>query len=506
MHLAAQSGPVLFHKARSVTVTLENSFLAPRTRPTGRSGLWLAEARALMLLAAPLIATQLAQMATMTTDVIMLGRLSKTALASAAIGGAVFYFAWLIGGGPAAAVAPMIAQAVGARERDRAGVRAALRMGLWAVAIISPPMMAMLWFARPILVGLRQDPVLAAGAGQFVAMLSFGLPFSLSFMVLRNFATALGRPGVALWVSAATIAWNAAADWALIFGHLGAPRLGIAGAGLATSSSAAFGCLALIVAIRLDRRLAVWRVFRRFHRPSRARLAEVFRLGMPIGMAMIFEAMLFNTMTLVMGTFGVATVAAHQIAMSVASITFMVPLGVGLASTVRVGLAAGREDLAGARRAGLTAMGVALGFIFFCATAMALFGRQIASLYFGGAAGSADRDVISLATLFLEAAAAFQVFDAVQVVAGLCLRGLKDARWPMILAGGAYWLIGAPACFFLAFGLGLRGLGVWIGFVVALAAAAVVLAARFWRLTRPVRKSRDQSEQRKGVPHGVIDP
>ena len=162
-----------------MTVTLENSLLAPRARRAGRAGVWLAEARALIVLAAPLIATQLAQMAIITTDVVMLGRFSKTALAAAAIGSTVYYFAWLIGGGPASAVAPMIAQAVGAQRGDRAGVRAALRMGLWAMAIISPPMMAMMWFATPILLALHQDPVLAAGAGQFVAMLSFGLPFSL---------------------------------------------------------------------------------------------------------------------------------------------------------------------------------------------------------------------------------------------------------------------------------------------------------------------------------------
>ncbi len=468
-----------------MTVAIEKSGFETRRR--SRASPWLAEARALALLAAPLIATQLAQMATMTTDVVMLGRFSKIALAASAIGGTVFYFAWLFGGGPAAAVAPMIAQAVGARERDRAGVRSALRMGLWAVAIISPPMMVLLWFARPILLALHQDPVLAAGAGQFVAMLSFGLPFSLAFMVLRNFATALGRPSAALWVSGATIAWNAAADWGLIFGHFGLPRLGITGAGLATSSSAAFGCLALVLVIQLDPKLAAWRVFRRLFRPVHSRLAEVMRLGGPIGASMIFEAMLFGVMTLVMGTFGTTAVAAHQIALNVASITFMVPLGIGMASTVRVGLAAGREDLALARRSGLTAAAMAVGFIGLCAAVMALFGRQIASLYFGGAASRGDGDVIALAATFLKVAAAFQVFDAVQVVGGLALRGLKDARMPMILAGGAYWLIGAPSCLILAFSFHLGGLGIWYGLAIALAAAALAMSLRFWRLTRPAR-------------------
>ena len=466
-----------------MTLVVEKVFLGPRTGPPSRLTAWLTEARALIALAAPLIATQLAQMAMMTTDVVMLGRLSETALASAAIGGTVFYFAWLIGGGPASAVAPMIAQAIGARQSDRANVRAALRMGLWAVGIISPPMVALMWFSEPIIRFMGQDPVLAAGAGRFTAMLSFGLPFSLALAVLRNFVTALGRPRAAMWVSGLGIAWNALADWALIFGHFGFPRLGIAGAGLATASSMIFSCLALVAVTLIDRRLAAYRIFRRFWRPVRGKLAEVFHLGMPIGLGMIFEAMLFNAMTLVMGAFGAAALAAHQIAMSVASITFMVPWGVGMAATVRVGLAAGRDDIHAVRRAGATALVIAIGFIAFCAAAMALFGRQIAGLYFGPSARGGG-EVIALAALFLKVAATFQVFDAVQVVAALGLRGLKDARMPMILAGGAYWLVGAPACFFLAFGLGLRGFGVWIGLAIALAAAAIAMTWRFWRLTR----------------------
>ncbi len=468
-----------------MTLVVEKVFLGSRTGPPSRFAPWLAEARALIALAAPLIATQLAQMAMMTTDVVMLGRFSKAALASAAIGGTVFYFAWLIGGGPASAVAPMIAQAIGARPSDRANVRAALRMGLWAVAIISPPMMALMWFAAPILDFLRQDPVLAAGAGRFTAMLSFGLPFSLALAVLRNFVTALGRPRAAMWVTGLAVAWNALADWALIFGHFGLPRLGIAGAGMATASSMIFSCLALVAVILIDRKLAAYRIFRRFWRPARGKLAEVFHLGMPIGLAMIFEAMLFNAMTLVMGAFGADSLAAHQIALNVASITFMVPWGVGMAATVRVGLAAGRDDLGAVRRAGGAALTIAIGFIAFCAVGMAVFGRQIAGLYFGASASGGGGEVIALAALFLKVAAAFQVFDAVQVVAALGLRGMKDARMPMILAAAAYWLVGAPVCFFLAFGLEMRGLGVWIGMAIALAAAAVAMTWRFWRLAKP---------------------
>lgn len=447
---------------------------------------WIAEARALLALAGPLAATQLAQMAVMTTDVILLGRLSKSALAAAAIGNTVFFFAWLMGGGPASAVSPMIAHILGERPAARGGVRASLRMGLWAVLLTSAPMMLVLWSAAPILKVLGQEPALAENAGKFVGMLSIGLPFSLGTMVLRNFANTLGRPRAGLVVMAATIVFNGVVGWGLIFGHFGAPRLGIIGSGLATSLSSIFSFTAMLVIIQVTPSLRIYRMFRRFHRPVTVKLGEVFRLGLPIGMTMIFEAMMFNTMTLVMGRFGAASLAAHQIALNVASITFMIPLGIGMAATVRVGTAMGASNLAAARRAGLVAFLSAGLFILICGAAMALFGSAIAGLYLGGRAQS-DLDVILLAALFLKVAAAFQICDALQVVGVMSLRGLKDARIPMILAAGAYWLIGTPTSLVLAFVFHMQGLGIWIGLATGLAAAAVLMCSRFAILTRPIK-------------------
>lgn len=445
-----------------------------------------AEAKAIAVLAGPLILTQLAQMAVMTTDVILLGRYGREALAAAAIGNTLFYFAWLLGGGPALAVAPIIAQHLGLRPRDRAGVRAAVRMGLWAVVATSLPMVVFLWQAKAILIACHQDPVLADNAGKFVRMVSLELPFTLGFTVLRGFTTAVSRPRAGMWVMVLTIAFNAVAGWTLIFGHFGAPRLGIVGSGLATALSGLFSFTLMVLVISRDRELAAWRVFRRLTRPARATLAEVFRLGVPMGLGLIFEAMLFNVMTLVMGSFGVTSLAAHQIALNFASITFMVPLGLGMAATVRVGLAAGAGDLHAARRSGFTGMAMGVAFILLCGAAMALLGSPIASLYVGGRTAQ-DLAVIAMAALFLKVAAAFQVFDALQVVCAQSLRGLKDARAPMYIAGGSYWLVGAPACLLLAFPLGLKGFGVWIGLAIGLAVAAAALFARFALLTRDGR-------------------
>ncbi|HEY3637999.1 MAG TPA: MATE family efflux transporter [Rhizomicrobium sp.] len=443
---------------------------------------WFEEARELLKLAGPLVLTQLSQMAIMTTDVIMLGRLGKTALAAAALGNTIFFFTWLVGCGPAAAVAPTIAHILGAQPKDRAGVRNAVRMGFWSLLLLSVPLIALLLFTRPILLLLGQAPELARGAGQFTSALCWGLPFSLGYQVLRNYSTALSRPRASLYVMATGIFFNAAGDYGLIFGHFGLPKLGLVGAGISSACSYAFAFFAMVAVVKSMRPLNKYRIFRRFHRPHWDKLGELFRLGMPIGLTMMFEAMLFNAATLIMGTFGTTSVAAHQIALNVASVTFMVPLGIGMAATVRVGLAAGADDGEAQRRAGYTAM--LMGILFMCVAALLLwiFPAQIAGLYFASDAGNAD--VIALAVILLRVAGAFEIVDGLQVVGAMCLRGLKDAHMPMWIAGLSYWLVGFPVCLWLAFGWHMKGLGIWIGLATGLFAAAVLMCTRFWYLSR----------------------
>lgn len=443
---------------------------------------WLKEARELLKLAGPLVVTQIAQMAVMTTDIVMLSRYSEEALASAGLGNTVFFLCWLIGTGPAAAVSPMVAHILGARPRDIANVRGVVRMGLWSVLVLWLPLAAVLLSAEPILLALHQKPELAHGAALFVLPLCFGLPFSLGFQVLRNFATALNRPNTSLIVMGLTVFFNALGDYALIFGHFGAPRLGLIGSGIASACSYAFSFLAMVVVVYLTPELRKYRMFRRFHRPDWPKFAELYRLGIPIGLTMIFEAMLFNASMLIMGTFGTEFVAAHQIAMNVPSITFMVPLGVALAATVRVGLSAGAGDREGVRRAGYTAMAIGTGFMSVCAIVIGLFPRSIAELYLSPEPGNAQ--LIALVVSFLYLAAAFQVFDGLQVVGALSLRGLKDARAPMWIAGASYWVAGFPVCYLLGVTWDMKGLGIWIGLAFALLVAASAMVGRFCYLTK----------------------
>jgi MATE family multidrug resistance protein len=444
---------------------------------------WIAEARETLKLAGPLVFTQVAQMAIMTTDIVMLGRVGETALASSALGITAFFFCWLIGAGPVAAVAPMIAHIRGAHPHDRVNVRAVVRMGLWAVVLVTLPLMGLLFFTRDVLLLLGQKPELAAGAGQFTAALAIGLPFSLFFQVLRNFTTALDRPRAPLYVMVLGIAFNFAGDYALIFGHFGMPRLGLVGSAIASALSYTFQFAALLAIVFLTPRLRAYRILLDLFRPDWEKLEEVFRLGMPIGFTMMFEAMLFNAATLMMGTFGAATVAAHQISMNVPSNTFMVPLGIGMAATIRVGLAAGAGDREAVRRAGYTALGLGVAFMSVTSIVIALFPREIAHLYFS-ADTARSTEAIALAVVFLRVAAAFQIFDGLQVVGAMSLRGLKDASAPMWIAGGSYWIAGFPVCVILGFGLGMNGLGIWIGLAFALLVAAITMCWRFWYLSR----------------------
>ncbi|HWA70223.1 MAG TPA: MATE family efflux transporter [Rhizomicrobium sp.] len=475
--------------------------------PARRHHAWRLEAKELLRLAVPLAATQLAQMIILATDTVMLGHFSKQALAAAAIGNTLYFLTWLMGSGVPMAVSPVIAHIQGrhgasarenatrrrnntqsdaenfpVRPRDQRDVRIAVRMGLWTAVLTSLPLLCALAFARPVLLFLHQEPALADGAARFVMGIAWGLPFALGFQVLRSFSTALSRAVPPLVVIVLAILWNAAFDYALIFGHFGLPQMGLLGAGIASASSNIFSFLAMLAFALGAPALARYRILHRLWQPHWKSLADLMRLGLPIGLTMVFELALFNAATLVMGTFGISALAAHQIAITIPSLTFMIPLGIGLAATVRVGLAAGAGDRIAARRAGFTA--IAMAALFMCAMALVLllWPRQIASLWLPDI--PANEDVLALAVVFLHVAAAFQLMDGIQVSASLSLRGLKDAHGPMWLAGASYWLAGAPMCVWLAFGLGMKGLGVWLGLAFGLTVAALTLTTRFVLLSK----------------------
>ena len=454
--------------------------------PVSGRAAWTGEARQLLRLALPLAATQLSQMIILATDTVMLGHFSTDALAAAALGNTVFVLAWLIGSGPPMAVSAMIAHILGEDPGNVAGVRSVTRMGLWSVAILSVPLLVYLLATRMMLLGFGEDPMLAAGAARFMSTLCVGLPFALGFQVLRSFSTALSRPLAPMVVMGLMILFNALMDYALIFGHFGLPQLGLLGSGMASASSNVFGFCALLAIILTAPALKRYRILLRFWRPDSATLGELFRLGVPIGLTMVFEVMLFAGAALMMGRFGTATLAAHQIALTIPSLTFMVPLGIGMASTVRVGLAAGAGDRVAARRAGFIAIGMGAVFMTATAAVLLLFPRAIVTLWL--ADNPANAAAIALAVGFLHVAAGFQIADGIQGVASQALRGLKDARAPMWIAVASYWLVGFPLCLALGYGAGLKGIGIWLGLAFGLFVAAAALTWRFAWLSKIPRQ------------------
>ena len=427
----------------------------------------------------PLVLTNVAQTAMTTTDVIMMGHLGPQELAAGALGANLYLAVLIFGIGVMGAVAPMLSIELGANRHAVREIRRTVRQGFWAAATLVGPMWLCLWQGEALLAGMGQDAGLARAAGGYLQTLQWSLlPFFL-YLVLRGFIAALQRPFWGFAVVLLAVGFNALANWCLMFGALGFPALGLPGSGLATtlSSSLMFGGLALVVS--LDRRFRRFRLFGRVWVADWPRYRAFWRLGLPIGATLAFEVAVFSGAALLMGLIGPAELAAHAIAIQIASLTFMVPLGIGQAATVRVGRAFGAGDRDGVARAGAVAIALALGFMAATALVM-LLAPQVLVRPFLDAANPGAAAVAELAITFLLWAAVFQIADGGQVIGSCILRGLGDARVPMIFAGLGYWAIGLPLAAGLGFLTPLAGAGIWVGLAIALGIVAVLMLRRWF--------------------------
>jgi MATE family multidrug resistance protein len=445
--------------------------------------LWRAEIGATVALAWPLVLTNIAQALIHVTDVVLLGWAGSSTLAAGTLGVNV-YFAFLIFGiGLVTASAPMIAKELGERAHSVRDVRRTVRQTMWAATALAVPVMVVLWNTRVILVAIGQDPELAAAAETFVRALQWGFLPYLWYLVLRSFISALERPLWSFGIGLAAVIYNGIINYGLIFGHFGLPELGLLGAGIGSASANLFMFLGMALVVILHRRFRRYRLFGHFWRPDRARFREVWRLGLPIAVTLALEITIFNAAVFLMGLIGEESIAAHAIAIQLAALSFMVPMGLSQAATVRVGLAYGRRDRAGIARAGWTAFAVGVGFMSLTGLVMLALPWQLVTLFLDPAI-PANAEVIRLAVSFLIVAAFFQIFDGAQVVAAGMLRGLHDTRVPMIYAALGYWVIGLVTGVGLGFGLGWDGVGIWIGLASGLAAVAAMLLARWLRRER----------------------
>jgi MATE family multidrug resistance protein len=445
---------------------------------THRLSLELAET---LKLAVPIALTQLGQIAMMTTDLALIGRLGDEAVAAAGLAHTVFFVTFTFGMGLVSAVAPLAAQAFGARNPRL--VRRALRVGLWAALMISLPMIALPLFGEQILLLLGQAPATARLAQKYLLGLAWGGMPALWFLAIRGFMGAVNRPEPGLWITLAAIPANALLVWLLIHGGLGLPRLELFGAGLATTIiNAGMFLASLWFAVR-RRPFKKYRVLGRIWRIDWALMRQLIAIGAPISVAFLLEYGLFGAAGLLMGLIGTTALAAHQIALQIAAILFMVPFGIGMAATVRVGHAVGRGDTPAVRRAGFVA--TLLGIVFMSIMTLAVIvGRfAIARFFFGEAADSAGA-VIELTAKLLLVGATFFVADGIQTVVAGALRGLNDTRVPLLFAAISYWLVGFPTACGLGFQTGLGAIGVWIGLSCGTAVHATLLILRFQTLAR----------------------
>ena len=432
------------------------------------------EMRATIRLALPVVLVQIGMMFMGVVDTVMVGHVSASVLAAVALGNLYWFNAIVLSQGTLMALDPLIAQAVGANDMD--AVSRTVQRGL-LIAVGLTVLTALLMLpAHGVLVLTRQQPEIIPDTTAYVRIsIPSVLPF-LVFIVFRQTLQALHRVAPIVWTIVGANLSNAGLNWVFVYGHLGSPALGAAGSALATLVSRWLMAIALLA--------LAWPALRPHLAPMRRDswrlqpIGRILRLGVPIGLQMLLESGAFGAIGLMMGRLGTTEMAGHQIAITLAALTFMVPLGVGAAAAVRVGRAVGARDQATARLAARAAFVSGMGFMSITALIFLLAPRLLAAVF------TTDAGVIAIAGVLIPVAGVFQIFDGAQAVGAGVLRGLGDTRAPLIGMIAGYWLIGLPVSLVLGFHTPLRAAGLWWGFVASLGVVALFLAVRIRVLFR----------------------
>jgi MATE family multidrug resistance protein len=430
-----------------------------------------AELRATLPIAAPLAAANLAQMAMALTNTVMVGHLGAAALSAVGLGGALAFTVSIVCQQALSAVAPLAARAIGAGDPRIAGQVAAA--GLVLAAVAAGPIMLLLSLAGGLLAAIGYEPPLAAEIGAYLDALRWGVPGFLAFGVMRALLAAAHRARTVMIVVLLAIPANAALNWVLIFGEFGIPALGTAGSGWATATIQLLMPLVLVAVLQIAPRRTPLSLTRRVGDHIR----EILRLGLPIGGLIALEAGLFATTGIVMGLFGADALGAHQIVLNFASLTFMMPLGIGQAATVRVAFELGAGKPSTAQRAAFVALAGGAAVMAVIAVMMWSAPRLIVGIYVR-LDDPANRELIAIALPLLALAALFQIADGVQTIAAGALRGYRDTAVPMLYAAFGYWVVGFAGGWALAFPLGYGPVGLWWGLALGLAVVAALLTLR----------------------------
>lgn len=436
-----------------------------------------AHVKAVSVLGLPLVGGHLAQIAIGVTDTIMLGWYGVDELAAVTLASSYFFVLFLMGAGFAFAVMPMVATF--AAEDDEVSIRRVTRMGLWLSLGYGVLIMPLMIWSEALLLGIGQTASVAADAQHYLRIAGFGMFPWLVAMVIKSYLAALEKTQVVFWIAVLATLCNGLINYVLIFGNWGAPELGIEGAAIAslvTQAIAMAGMLLYALFVLPQHQLLV-----RFWKADWEMLVRVFRLGVPIGFTGLSETGLFAATAVMMGWLGTIPLAAHGIALQCAGITFMLHLGISNVATIRAGNAFGRGD-----REHLARGARVVYLMSLVAAALAIIGFLVwpepLVLAFMQEGEPAKDQILEIGVLLLAMAALFQLVDGAQVIALGLLRGVQDTTVPMVMAAVSYWGIGLPCSYIFGFVLGYEGVGVWLGLVVGLACAAVLLSARFWRV------------------------
>lgn len=439
------------------------------------------ELKNLLALALPIIIAQLATTAMGFVDAVMAGRVGPKDLAAVALGNSIWVPVFLLMTGTLLATTPKVAQRFGAGKHSEIGP--IVRQALWLALVVGLIATSMLVAAEPVLHLMKVDPELIGPCMQYLHGIASGLPAVAFYHVLRCTSDGIGRTRPAMVLGLCGLALNIPLNYIFIYGHFGVPAMGGVGCGWATAIVMWVMALGLAGYERWAPAYRSSELFGRLDWPQWKVIKRLLSIGLPIGIAVFAESSIFAVIALLIGSLGATVVAGHQIALNVSSLVFMIPYSLGMAVTVRVGQALGREEPREARFAAGVGMGTALAYACLSASLMLLLREPIASIY------TADPTVIHIAAMLIVYSALFQFSDAIQVTAAGALRGYQDTRVTMILTLFAYWGIGLP----VGYALGLtdwlgepRGpSGLWQGLIVGLSCAALMLSIR---LTRSARK------------------
>ncbi|GHC65750.1 MATE family efflux transporter [Roseibacillus persicicus] len=433
------------------------------------------EARTTLKLAFPLVIGQVSQMLLGVADTVMLGKVGVTELAVLTFANSLFYLPFVFGIGVLTAISVFTSNARGAN--DASAGRASCRHGFQIATVLGFVLSLLFCALTPLLGYFDQPPEVVARTPTFYLIIMVSMMPALMSIALKNHADAMDRPWPAFWIFLGGVVLNVFLNWVLIYGNLGAPRMGLEGAGWATLTSRILIVVGMLAWLNRSRVLAEWVPNRWLRAPVRSDVKRFLGIGFPSSIQMTCEVAAFSGAALLIGRFGEASMAAHQIALMCAATAFMVPLGIAMALSVRIGEAAGRGEHERLRPIALSGWSIAATWALISAVTFFTMGSQLAASF------NDNNYVVSLAAKILVVVGVFQLVDSLQIAASSMLRGLHDTRVPALIGFVSYWLFGIPIAVILSSFLQWRAVGVWWGLALGLTIACCTLCWRTWRKT-----------------------